>query len=106
MKKPPTTVRISGRVVPLIAEDPEQMPEAYGAWHSDEGIIKYRTGMTLLETQDTLLHEVFHSLRSYQGREYGGIVEEDYVRSFATGLIGVLQDNPEFAKWLTCKPTK
>lgn len=106
MKKPPTTVRISGRVVPLIAEAPEVMPEAYGYWYHDQGEIKYRNNMTLMETQDTILHEVFHSLRSYQGREYGGLVEEDYIRSLATGLIGVFRDNPEFAKWLIYKPLK
>lgn len=53
-----------------------------------------------LEQKDALLHEVMHAIRYQQGREYGGEVEEDYVRSLATGLIAVLQDNPDFAAWL------
>ena len=53
-----------------------------------------------LEQKDTLLHEIMHAIRYQQGRENGGEVEEDYVRSLATGLIAVLQDNPDFAAWL------
>ncbi|QSI31481.1 hypothetical protein GNX71_18610 [Variovorax sp. RKNM96] len=62
--------------------------------------IAYRDCMDAFDTKDTIVHEVFHAIRHTQGRENGGAVEEDYVRSLATGLIGVIQDNPAFAKWL------
>lgn len=62
--------------------------------------------MSAFDLKDTVLHEVLHAIRQSQGREYGGEVEEDYVRSLATGLTVVLRDNPEFAKWLISHPRK
>lgn len=74
-----------------------------GEMHGDTGTILIQEGQTRESLKDTLLHEVFHAIRYQQGREDGGKVEEDYVRSLATGLIGVLSDNPTFAKWLILK---
>lgn len=77
----------------------ESLPDAYGQFDF-AGHIQVRNDMDAFDTKDTVLHEVFHAIRWGQGRLYGAKVEEDYIRSLATGLIGVLQDNPEFAKWL------
>ena len=74
-----------------------------GEMHGDTGTILIQEGQSRESLKDTLLHEVFHAIRYQQGREDGGKVEEDYVRSLATGLIGVLSDNPTFAKWLILK---
>ncbi len=41
-----------------------------------------------------------HAIRFTQGREYGGEVEEDYVRSLATGLTNVFRDNPGLLRWI------
>lgn len=99
----PKFLRVNGRVVRLRPRSAKQMPDAYGLWHEARNGIDYRTRMESTIKRDTILHELFHALRSLQGREYGGEVEEDYVRSLATGLIGVLDDNPEFAQWLINK---
>lgn len=79
------------------------MQGAYGLWHESRNRIDYRTRLAADIKRDTILHELMHAIRSLQGREYGGEVEEDYVRSLATGLIGVFDDNPEFAEWLLKK---
>lgn len=93
----PSKLRINGREVAL---RPRKGLYEFGLWYEDKNRIDYRTRMDINIKRDTLLHEVMHAIRSLQGREYGGEVEEDYVRSLATGLIGVFDDNPEFARWL------
>lgn len=103
MHRIPRALRVNGRTVRLVARQEARMPSAYGRWHESRHLIEYRTRMPNDIKRDTVLHEVMHAIRSLQGRESGGAVEEDYVRSIATGLIGVLDDNPEFARWLITK---
>jgi hypothetical protein len=72
-----------------------------GLTHFDRGAIDVATRQDPFDTRDTLLHETFHAILAQQGRvTHGSEEEEMYVRALATGLMGVLQDNPEFAKWL------
>ena len=54
----------------------------------------------MFNTADTLLHEVMHSVLRQQGRVYAD-EEEVYVRALATGLAGVLRDNPSLRLYLT-----
>ena len=63
--------------------------------------IKVQSDQDEHEQKDALLHEVMHAILYQQGREYGGDVEETYVRALATGLIAVFQDNPEFAAYIS-----
>lgn len=49
-----------------------------------------------IEETDTILHEVIHAIDFTVNTE----MTEHQVRTIATGLLGVLQDNPEFAKYL------
>lgn len=100
---PPATIRINGRTVAVRPRTIEQLPDAFGEWHASDMRIEYRQEQLPVEERDTILHEVFHALRYLQGRADGGKVEEDYVRSLATGLIGVIDDNPEFAQWLIAR---
>jgi len=81
------------------------MPDIYGQFNLDEFAIDIRKGLSPFETRDTVLHEIFHAILFSQGREYGGEVEELFVRALATGLTGVLQDNPDLANWLFIPPT-
>lgn len=53
-----------------------------------------------VEEVDTVLHEVFHAIRATMRVHIDPESEETMVLALATGLVGVLQDNPEFAKWL------
>lgn len=101
MGSPPKTVKVNGRVYQLKQRAASRMPDVLGLCHSDKGLIEYRKGQEPHELRDTVLHELFHAILATQGREYGEEVEELYVRAIATGLIGVLQDNPELAAWLS-----
>jgi hypothetical protein len=103
--RPPPLVSILGRPFRFRYRTPKSMGEAAGLCHQADGVIDILRGQRPFDEADTVLHEVLHAIRYCQGRENGGEVEEDYVRSLATGLIGVLQDNPEFAQWL-CSPHK
>jgi hypothetical protein len=96
----PRSLHVNGRTIRLIPKPAAKLPDCYGQWREAGGKIDYRTRLSPIDKRDTILHELMHAIRSTQGREYGGEVEEDYVRSLATGLIGVFDDNPEFAKWL------
>lgn len=64
--------------------------------------ITIHPGQTLRNEQDTVLHEVMHAVLRQQGRPYSA-VEERYVTALATGLLGVLHDNPALTKYLMRK---
>lgn len=105
-KPPPESLGVLGQPVALCMRPSDDMPDAYGLWFADERRIDLRSDMGAFDLRDTALHELMHAIRAHQGREYGGEVEEDYVRSLATGLTVVLRDNPIFAKWLIGHPKK
>lgn len=96
-------IRIGGRPWKVSFSPSESMPGVTGLCHYYKTLLEIQEGLQPFDEKDTVLHEVFHALLYCQGREQGGKVEETYVRALATGLVAVLQDNPEFAKWL-CKP--
>tara|TARA_R110000782_G_scaffold233710_1_gene319806 strand:+ start:144 stop:470 length:327 start_codon:yes stop_codon:yes gene_type:complete len=97
---PPCTVKVNGRVVSIKYRASKHMPELAGQFHPEHCQIDINKGQELQELQDTVLHETLHAILHTQGREYGGDVEELYVRALATGLCGVLKDNPEFTLWM------
>lgn len=77
------------------------MGDASGLCRYEQAVIDCVTKQTPFNARDTLLHETFHAILAQQGRTtFGNEEEELYVRALATGLMGVLQDNPEFAEWL------
>ena len=49
---------------------------------------------------DTILHELLHAIYATFGLKDED-EEERIVSALATGLVGVLRDNREFARWLT-----
>ena len=99
------SIRLGGRDFRFRYRRTSSMSDAAGLCHSDKALIDIRQGQLPIDEADTALHEVFHAILYCQGREYGGDIEETYVRALATGLIVALQDNPEFATWL-CSPIK
>lgn len=102
----PKTLKVNGRVFQLKLKAATRMPDALGLCYTDKGLIEIRKGQDPHELRDTVLHELCHAILSTQGREYGAELEELYVRALATGLIGVFQDNPELASWLSTFPSK
>lgn len=104
----PTRVRIAGREWRIRWRDQKKMvakDSAFGLTHFDCGAIDIATQMSAFDTKDTVLHELMHAILAQQGHtSYGNEAEEAFVRPLAAGLIGVFQDNPELARWLT-EPT-
>lgn len=79
-----------------------RLKDAYGQCDYDNHRIEYRPDMCHDEKRDVILHELLHAVRHMQGHEYDE-TEEHYVRSLATGLIGIFNDNPKLAEWLIHK---
>jgi Zn-dependent peptidase ImmA (M78 family) len=99
----PTRCKVNGRTITIKMQSRDKMPGAAGLFQTDKSLIWVAKGQELQEQQDTVVHELFHALLHTQGREYGEEQEELYVRALATGLIGLIQDNPELVQWLTLK---
>lgn len=100
MQKRPKSIRLGGRPFSFRYRAEKEMPDVAGECHYGKALIDIREGQLPIDETDTVLHEVFHAILYCQGREYGGKVEEAYVRALATGLTVALQDNPKFAEWL------
>ncbi len=71
-----------------------------GSCENTDLTIYIESGHAEIEEADTVLHEVLHAICYTMKIDLEPDVEEKVVATLATGLIGVLQDNPEFAKWL------
>lgn len=103
MPKRPVSLKIAGRRWRIASRD-LSAEHALGLSHGDQGLIEISTAHDdLFNEQDTLLHEVLHSILRQQGRTYTR-AEEVYVTAIATGLLGVLHDNPALAAYLIAKP--
>jgi hypothetical protein len=102
---PPDTIKVNGRLIKIKQRPQNKMPGAAGLFYANKSLIEVAVGQDPQELRDTVLHETFHAVLHTQGREYGGEEEELYVRAIATGLIGVLQDNPKLVQWLTYTET-
>lgn len=97
----PKSLRIGGREWRIRFRRLSSLGDAYGLTHYDKGLLDVASGLGSFDTRDTLLHEAMHAILAQQGRTtFGNEDEELYVRALATGLMGVLQDNPDFAQWL------
>lgn len=97
----PTAIRIGGLIWDIQYHIPERMGDNLGLCRCTEGVIEIRQDQSAFELRDTVLHEVLHAMMHHQGRTGSGPADEEtHVRCTATGLMGVLQDNPLFAKWL------
>ncbi len=74
-----------------------------GLTHAESGLcdnktqtLTIATDQTPIEAADTFLHEVVHAIDWIIGLE----LSEHQVRHLSATLIGVFQDNPEWAQWL------
>lgn len=89
----PRNIRVFGKNHEIIYSD--TMTElGLTDYHSCRVIIK--EGQLPVEEADTVLHEIIHVIDYTMDLE----MTEHQVRSIATGLIGVFQDNPLFAQWI------
>lgn len=101
MSSRPAEVNVAGCRWVILEHDLKAL-EAVGYSDPATHTILVHPGQTLRNEQDTVLHEVMHAVLRQQGRPYTA-AEERYVTALATGLLGVLHDNPALAKYLTRK---
>jgi hypothetical protein len=106
--KRPERIRILGKPfkVEFVAKDhdglkdgPEDDDPGMGRQDTDQQEIYIRSGQPLESEQDTVLHEVIHSVE--ETLELG--MTEDQVTKLAIGLLAVLKDNPSFVTYLRRK---
>ena len=102
----PQRVRINGEQFSIRFRkfSPKESLTSCGLMHYDESRIEVASGQTPFNMKDTLLHEIMHAILAKQGHCGGCFdrtsTEEKYVLALATGVMGVLQDNPDLAQWL------
>lgn len=96
----PDTIRVFGRTYSFNYETAGGLgQDRMGSCDNTLQIITIDGNQSLVEEADTVLHEVLHAI-CYTMKLGFPIAEEAAVSALATGLIGVMQDNPEWAKWL------
>lgn len=102
----PSSVLVNGRAMQVKPRPQHKMPGLLGTFSAQYSLIEISKDQAPDEVKDTLLHEVFHALLHTQGREFGGEVEETYVRALATGFVGLLKGDPAFIQWLVSTPAE
>jgi hypothetical protein len=90
----PQRLKIAGR---RWAVQYKRRPEgnAYGLCDYDAHTITIRDRQLPIEEADTLIHETLHAIIGAAGIVFPeGVAEEQVVTAIASGLTGVLADNP------------
>jgi len=96
----PQSVRILGKTHSINYKSAEQMDDAYGLCHNGLQRIDIMEDLPQGEEADVVLHEILHAILFQMAVLLPPEIEEQFVRPAASGLYAVLQDNPQFAKWL------
>ena len=92
----PEAVRIFGKDIQIIYGSEEFGMESLGLAHYDSNIINIRNGQTSIGERNTVLHECIHIVEHTLGLD----LDERQVTVLTNGLIGVFEDNPDFAKYV------
>lgn len=96
----PSVIRVFGRNFYIIYSSLlEGGMTDLGLTHFNEGLVNIRNEQHPIEERDTILHEFIHVIDNVMGCE----MSERQVTLLAHGLIGIFQDNPEFAQYLIKK---
>lgn len=106
-KKPlerPSKVKILGREYDIEYVSPSPLGNPYlGLCDNSQQVIYIEDYQTPVEEADTVLHEVLHGIRFMAKLDADPETEEKFVALFATGLLSVLHENPEFAQWVASR---
>lgn len=94
-----SNVRVLGRVYRLARK---ALRGKWGLCDNVKGVITVIPNIDEFSERDTVLHEIMHAILYQQDnhRPDDQSLEESFVRPLATGIIAVLQDNPQLAQWL------
>lgn len=97
----PDTIRVFGRTYSFNYETAGGLgQDRVGSCDNIHQIITIDGNQSLVEEADTVLHEVLHAIFYTMKIGLDLDTEEKCVSALATGLIGVIQDNPEWAQWI------
>lgn len=103
----PDTIRVFGRTYIFNYEQAGGLgQDRVGSCDNINQIITIDANQSLVEEADTVLHEVLHAIFYTMKIGLDMDTEEKAVSALATGLIGVIQDNPEWAAWLVENKSK
>lgn len=103
--KRPTSVKIIGKVhevryLPTGHAELTDGTDAFcGRIDHDKQVILVEDGQTLAAEQDTILHEIMHGVERAMDLE----IPETAIRRLATGVMAVLADNRDLARYLMAK---
>ena len=92
----PSSLKIIGKEYTVQLLSAEEFPGSYGETHTAQGVIKIRTGQTLYDEADTLLHETIHAL----DERFQLNLTERQVYCTTVGLLSLLKDNPDMLQYL------
>jgi len=95
----PEVVRVFGRNFYINYCSPDFGITDMGLTQFHRSIVNICEGQLPVEEADTLLHEIIHVIDLTMELD----LTEKQVTTLAHGLIGVFQDNPDFAKFVTQK---
>lgn len=97
--KMPKTIRLAGRRVRMIMENPTLNYGLQGVHCSWSNKIALNSGMADDQIKATAVHEIVHDLEELVGV---GMSEKD-VTAFSSVLFAALRDNPDLVRWLMDK---
>lgn len=102
--KRPHSIRIFGRTYKVLYTKVKDLDGAYGLCDKINQLLHIATDVGDEELKDSVIHEALHAARWVTKSEVRNpVAEEVAVTSFAAIIVGILQDNPEFAQWLSQK---
>lgn len=101
MLSSPESIRIFGRTYQVVKETAGGLgQDRVGSCDNLNQIIIIDALQSPIEEADTTFHETLHGIAYTMKLGLDPELEERIVSAFATGILGVLQDNPEFGLWL------
>lgn len=92
----PDSIRIFGRVYNISYLPYSIGLQSCGSTNHPNLLMVIQEDQLPIEEADTLLHEVIHGIEYTMDLK----LSEHQIRALATGLLGVLRDNPVFAKYI------
>lgn len=99
----PESVRIMGRTYDIVVHEVDPFDASkLGTFDAQRMRINILDGQEPIEEVDTVLHEILHALCYLLVLDLGD-QEEAVVCRLSTGLVAVLQDNPELGLYLTAE---
>ena len=95
MQTLPQHVKVGPVVYKIQEEARTAIDGYYGTIIYAESLITLQPGMSQVQQQLTLWHELFHAMLKNAGYTEH---DEQLIISLSHGIVGVLQDNPELLK--------